>query len=160
MQGRFGDEWHFRHEDKPSRRLAMQGMAVLAALAGLWMAGCGGSEGPSTIPVSGKVTLNGEPLTSGEVAFVPKEGDGTRRPGIGRIEEDGTFVLMSHSKEGVEPGDYKVVVYPVASDDGGEKKDAATISPIPEKYRKTETTDLEATVDASTKDEELAFDLK
>jgi len=105
--------------------------------------------------------LNGQPLSSGEVAFVPKEGGGVHRPGIGRLEEDGTFVLLSWGKEGVEPGDYKVVIYPVPSETtDGDKKDAATSSPIPEKYQSAATTEFEETVDESAKDKVYEFDLQ
>jgi hypothetical protein len=36
--------------------------------------GCGGSEGPLRVPVSGSVLLDGQPLTSGVVRFIPQEG--------------------------------------------------------------------------------------
>ncbi len=39
--------------------------------------GCGRAEGPKTAVVSGKVTLNGTPLESGQINFVPSDGVGT-----------------------------------------------------------------------------------
>jgi len=38
--------------------------------------GCGRSEGPKTATVSGKVTLNGAPLESGAINFLPADGVG------------------------------------------------------------------------------------
>lgn len=38
--------------------------------------GCGRAEGPKTAVVSGKVTLNGAPLESGQIIFVPGDGVG------------------------------------------------------------------------------------
>jgi hypothetical protein len=132
----------------------------LVALVVLWNAGCGGdSDSPNTVRVSGKVTLNGQPLTSGEVVFIPKEGGGLHRPGIGQLDDDGTFVLMSFGKEGIEPGDYKVIVRPLPAEDG-DKKDAVVTSPIPEKYQSAESSGFEETVDESDKGKVFEFDLK
>ena len=40
--------------------------------------GCGGgSKGPLTAVVSGKVTLDGEPLADGSINFIPADGKGT-----------------------------------------------------------------------------------
>jgi hypothetical protein len=128
--------------------------------------GCGENYGaPASVPVKGRITIKGEPLEGGaEVAFVPKDQGGDRRPGIGRVNDDGTYVLTSHSVfgDGVEPGDYKVIVYPVAPESQDtEKKDAGIVeSPIPEKYRKPESTTLETSVDEEDKGADFDFDLE
>ena len=49
-------------------------LSLLACLA-LGLAGCGGGGGP-TGTVSGKVTVDGEPLETGFIQFTPKDGSG------------------------------------------------------------------------------------
>ena len=52
------------------------------------------------VPVSGKVLIDGKPLTHGYVRFAP---DGSR-PSMGRLDENGNFRLTCY-----EPGDGAVV---------------------------------------------------
>jgi hypothetical protein len=59
---------------------------ILPLCALVWAAGCSGSSGVGT--VSGKVTLDGEPLKEGVVRFVPVDGKGQTASGI---VTDGTF---------------------------------------------------------------------
>jgi hypothetical protein len=61
-------------------------------------AGCGASEGPGTriVPVKGKVTFKGQPLTKGVIKFRPVD---QGREASGTIQRDGTFVLSTF-KEG------------------------------------------------------------
>jgi len=42
----------------------------------LAVGGCGGTDGPQTYDVSGKVTFDGTPLPQGEIAFRPTDGKG------------------------------------------------------------------------------------
>jgi hypothetical protein len=109
------------------------------------------------------VTLNGAPLTSGEVAFVPKEGGGKHRAGIGQLDNEGMFALSSYGNEdGVEAGAYRVIIRPLAEETaGGDKKDAVPVaSPIPEMYRSPETSGFEETIDASSKGKIFEYNLK
>ena len=50
--------------------------------------GCGDGR-PERVPVAGVVLIDGEPLTSGNIKFVPKDG----RPSAGKIGPDGRFNL-------------------------------------------------------------------
>ena len=52
--------------------------------------GCGQS-GPDVAPVSGRITLDGRPLASADVAFQP---DGAQRASSGRTDADGRYELM------------------------------------------------------------------
>ncbi len=148
------------------RREMRSGVAVRSCAAFLWSAGCGGNpEAPPTVPVRGRITVKGEPLAGGaEVAFVPKEKGGKHRPGIGTVNDDGTYVLTSYGVfgDGVEPGDYKVIVYPVAPESKDtEKKEAGPVaSPIPDKYRTAEATPLEVTVEPEDKGTDFDYDLE
>jgi hypothetical protein len=66
------------------------------------IAGCGSS----TASVTGSVTIDGTPVTSGRVVF-HKEG---QAPAIANIEGDGTFELAIANSKGLQPGHYKITV--------------------------------------------------
>lgn len=106
-------------------RLAMNapGSKVLAlVLSGLLLllTGCGGQDNVgATIPVSGKVLLDGKPLTTGTVNYVPDAAKGNKLQGIvvGPIA-NGEYQLQTSSvtmnKAGAPPGWYKVTVQTMA----------------------------------------------
>jgi hypothetical protein len=54
------------------------------------VAGCG-EGGPEIAPVNGRVTLDGRPLASADVAFQPDE---SQRASAGRTDADGRYQLM------------------------------------------------------------------
>jgi hypothetical protein len=82
------------------------------------VAGCGGKQGASMSPVSGKVTVDGQPVTSGQVTFIPdvvaKEASSTQTPGLstGQIGSDGSYKISTAGKNGAPLGQYKVTVTP------------------------------------------------
>ena len=63
------------------------------------LAGCGGDSGPVTAPVSGKVTLDGEPLAGAVVNFGVEDFVGS-----GKTGSDGTYSL----DQGAALGENKV----------------------------------------------------
>jgi hypothetical protein len=66
--------------------------------------GCGGNS-PDIAPVSGKVLVDGQPLTEGMVRTLPKSGRGAK----GMIQPDGTFALGTLSQDdGATVGTHKV----------------------------------------------------
>src|SRR4051794_18550874 len=67
---------------------------LLAACAGCGAKGAGTL--PNLIPVKGKVTFKGQPLTKGTVHFEPDDYGG---PAAGQLQADGSFVLTT-AKEG------------------------------------------------------------
>jgi hypothetical protein len=69
---------------------------TLFLIAILIIAGCSKS-GPDLAPVSGRVTLDGQPIVSTDVTFEP---DGRKSPSVGRTDKDGRYVLGY--KRGVE----------------------------------------------------------
>jgi len=81
------------------------------------VSGCGGEsqpELPRTVPVSGKVVLNGEPLASAAVQFL-SIGNTAGSDGRGTTDESGTYQLKQvGGATGVPPGEYKVVVSQLA----------------------------------------------
>lgn len=83
-------------------------IVLLLTLSTAW--GCGGSDSTpaQTIPVKGKVTYKGQPVTSGRVVFEP---EGRGREAHGEIMPDGTYELTSFNQgDGVPTGDYRVSV--------------------------------------------------
>ena len=87
----------------PARHLPYS--VLLLAVAAL--PACGPS-GPRPVPVSGTVTVDGQPMAGASVMFMPQaEG----QPGVGLTDEAGKFRLTSGSSQaGVMPGSYKVTV--------------------------------------------------
>jgi len=89
--------------------LFLAGIAAIGFL-GL-LAGCGSSSGnlPPLAPVSGKVTLDGNPLPRGTVTFIPDESKGTKGPtAVGQIGPDGQFTLRTAQNAGAVLGHHKV----------------------------------------------------
>jgi hypothetical protein len=91
-------------------RRTITGWAVrLICCAPLLLAGCAREVGP-LFPVQGIVTLNGKPLSNGEVVFVPVEED-ARGPTLrGTIQSDGSYTLRTGNKAGAPAGQYRVAV--------------------------------------------------
>ena len=88
---------------------------ILCAWGLLTLAGCGGLK---LVPVSGKVTQAGKPLTGGAVSFVPdaSRGNKARLSCMGRIGPDGRYelttsgVTRSETGKGAPLGWYKVTL--------------------------------------------------
>ena len=79
---------------------------VIPTLAMLVLLGC--SDGrPARVAVSGKVLIDGQPLTQGIVQFVP---DGSR-PSAGKLDQEGRFTLTCYDgDDGIVPGTHRVMV--------------------------------------------------
>ena len=84
---------------------------VLVALGcfACWGCGTAGGGAPAAlIPVKGKVTYKGQPVTQGRIRFEP---DGYGRPATGQIKPDGTFELTTQKPgDGVVAGHHRVTV--------------------------------------------------
>ncbi len=116
---------------------------------------CGCSEQteprPRTIPVTGKVTIGGKPLTKGTVTFQPLNSGSQerRRPAISEIDANGVYRIGTFSTgDGALPGDYQVVITSFENDPTAEEYDAGAkrISAIPERYSNAITSGLLAQV--------------
>jgi hypothetical protein len=111
-----------------SRFLFVPRSPLVLLLGAALAAGCGGSS-VKLVPVSGKVTVGGQPVTSGQVSFLPvTEGEGVNAkasagsaPALGQIEPSGEYKLFTNGKEGAPPGKYKVTVTPSMVPSGGTK---------------------------------------
>lgn len=109
------------------------------ALTSAAVIGCGSEA--AKVPVRGKVTFKGQPLTDGTVTFVAQ---GSGVTAAGAIKPDGTYELHSGKPgAGIAPGNYKVSIAPAFYDPttGSPPKFAA-------RYQDPETSGLQADVKA------------
>lgn len=106
------------------RSSILRGLA-LVLLAGVCLSESGCSERTKTRPdypaqVRGTISLEDRPLPSGTVTFIPdKEENEGGRPGIARIESDGSYRVGNANPDkpaGLPPGKYKVTVMTMAPD--------------------------------------------
>ncbi|WDI43742.1 carboxypeptidase-like regulatory domain-containing protein [Bremerella sp. P1] len=87
--------------------------------------GCGVDE---LRPVSGIVTLDGEPLGGADIIFVPQESGYTNASA--RTNGNGMYELFYINGEGTAPGSYKVVISKSNESQRGE------IETVPAKYNR------------------------
>jgi hypothetical protein len=81
------------------------------------LVGCGSGE--RYAPVSGVVTLNGEPLADAKLIFEPIGGEGgvgAGKPSYGRTDENGRYTVSSPiaNKEGAAVGEHRVRIVTVS----------------------------------------------
>src|SRR5262249_45178846 len=116
----------------------------LLILLPLFAVGCTKSGVGKVVPVSGKVTFNGVPLTGGNVSCMPEESVGTGTPPkytpSGLIKEDGSYELTTDTKKGAPPGKYRVAVN--TSFPGAQGNPV----PIPPRYTNAASSDLRVEV--------------
>lgn len=119
----------------------------------LWVLGCLlvlGCSGPDAT-VGGRVTFEGEALTSGTVIFKPVAGGAT---GYSEIEVDGTYEIRTGSAAGLVPGEYVVMVdgtEPPMTDElvrteSGELMESTGSNTLPDVYLDPDRSPLKATV--------------
>jgi len=125
-----------------TRGLAAVAGAFIASAIMLFLCGCGPS---GWAQVEGRVTLDGEPLGSGTVVFLTAG----QSSGVGMIGPDGTYTVMTGSRKGMEPGDYRVTVTAFdapAPTPPGEPPMPPLITPL--KYNNVEASGLSAQISA------------
>lgn len=92
------------------RTLVRVGCAVKALIICLLLcAGCGKEDGPTYAKVTGKVTLDGKPVQSGTVYFMPSGGT-EGGAAIGRIDKEGNYTLTGPRGKGIVIGSHKVAL--------------------------------------------------
>jgi hypothetical protein len=143
---------------------------LLALGAAILLAGCGGDPNkPPLGKVSGTVTYNGKPVTSGSVIFTPVAGQGaeTGQVATGQLESDGSYTMTTFDfGDGVVLGQHVVTVEARGEDINrlNQPKPDGTIAYIlpkpivPPKYTSPATSPLRYTVEAGGKTIDL--DLK
>jgi len=118
---------------------------VASCLAIAFVMGCGGTNRPETVPISGLVTFNGEPVNGATVTFYPENG----RPASGRTDSEGVYQLTTFEpNDGALPGTHRVAIIKTTSSTPSNSPDElATIERIiPEKYASEASSGLAATV--------------
>jgi hypothetical protein len=109
------------------------------------LAGCGGVYDSS---VSGTVTLDGNPVTRGTVAYNPVQSGPSA---YARIDEDGSYTVRTGREEGLPAGEYQVTV--IANEPPAVRQTAQGGPPPPGRpitppwYRTKQTSGLRFTVD-------------
>lgn len=100
---------------------------LLLSVCTLSLFGCGsGLEELPVAYVTGKVTLNGEPVTSGRIFFYPvaeseSGGSKTGKPAQGELATDGSYELSTYGRDdGAVPGKHYVTVLEAAESSKGE----------------------------------------
>jgi hypothetical protein len=94
---------------------------VVAFVAVLVALGCGsGGTKLNLVPASGKITLDGAPMATGIVTFLPEDSNQKFSPT--GIIENGTYKLTTDGKDGAPVGKYKVGVSPHSMGMGADAK--------------------------------------
>ncbi len=133
-------------------RLIWLGVRMAALAVGVAaLVGCGGNGRPKTVPISGRVTIDGQPPgESGKLFFTctqPAEGY-ANRPASGSFDVDGNYRVMSwEPDDGLVPGHYTVNLMPADM----------SATKIPTKYHQSGTSGLE--VDVPIDDGPITFDI-
>ena len=126
--------------------------------------GCGGASGPpkaKLYPVSGKVMVNGKPLTGCSIVFsTATPAAGASAGYSGELDSDGNFTLSDpeDGRKGAAVGKYKVTftVSPEAAKEAMMKSSGrgagpgyeATSAPFPKKYASAKTSPKQVEVKA------------
>lgn len=127
---------------------------LVAAVGVVLLAGCGPSR-PTTLPVRGTVTLDGQPVEGAQVMLVPDEGG---RPGQGITDGAGRFTIGTFTaSDGALPGRHAVTVVlrrvsGVSTDPDGLEGDIQPGGPqiewlVPRRYSDPKTSGLTAEVE-------------
>ncbi len=130
----------------------------------LAISACASEEPRGT--VTGKVSVNGVPLSEGTIYF---ENTSKGVALTGQIKADGSFTLASHQGAGLVVGTYQVAISPEAmlmsADEiplvgkNPRKPNDVKKSPLPEKFYKTSTSKLTAEIKSGS-NPPINFDLK
>ena len=126
------------------------GRVFIALMVCLTFAGCGGPEGPTLVPVSGKVLLDGEPVAGALVQFIPTSGPSSG----GQTDDNGEFTLTGPgNRPGAVVGSFTVTVGCPFNPSQGSSSDGSTEAPestvtcsVPDKYSDLATSDVHAEI--------------
>jgi hypothetical protein len=105
-------------------------VAWASLILALFLTGCG-SDGPDRGVVTGKVTLNGQPLEDADVEFQPDEGS----PSYGMTDDRGHYDLMyTRDKRGAMIGEHTVRITTSTTDTDVRGNEVAVPQRVPPKY--------------------------
>ena len=140
---------------------------LLACIAtAIFAAGCGqGSNAPVTVPVTGKVTLGGEPVAAAIVSLTPTAGSADAVPAQATTNESGEFEVQSvfnqgrDTQAGMTPGEYTLTVTKLEQLPAQTQITRAPKNLLPKQYESTASSNLKATISVDG-DNVIAVDLK
>lgn len=118
-------------------RLFSNVLTVLTILPVLGMVGCGQQTGPELAVVTGKITLDGQPLPRVNLRFVPEQPGGS--PSFGGTNDNGQYkLLFTAQRTGAMLGKHQVQIEPAepATDENGKPLPGIPVVKLPKKYRK------------------------
>lgn len=134
---------------------------VSFAILFMGLVGCGESVKkvalPDTVPVTGSVMLDGSPLESAVVTFIPT-GQTKGTDCVGVTDDSGNYTLTQlRGKEGAPPGEYRVVisqlkrgdgtaVVPTGEDNKAEGTEGIAVESVPPRYSSMAESTLKAVV--------------
>ncbi len=95
-----------------NRRLIISRSCLLLVVSAALGAGCNPHSAPPMAPVKGKVTLDGQPVTAGQVSLIPTDSKDTAGLSSGNIGADGSYEIHTAGAAGAPLGKYKVTVTP------------------------------------------------
>jgi hypothetical protein len=116
----------------------MRRSLTFLALALPLAAGCGRG---GVVPVSGRVTLNGQPLANVHVSFQPVAVGKDLNPGGGSYaitDADGRFTLrlVEGDTAGAMVGNHRVEITPRNSDDDIDRRGKGAVTGVPARYNR------------------------
>jgi len=113
----------------------MRTFLLLLAISPLFLAGCKPPP-PNTIPVTGVVTIDGQPLVGANVSFFA-QGDTQGRGGMGQTDAEGRFTVHLFNTQSTEKGhpglfagEYKVIISKLVNPDGTPFIASEDVAPI------------------------------
>jgi hypothetical protein len=145
------------------KKVTREGVAPLilaAACLSLGQAGCGDPYGVGpTVPVVGKVTVDGQPVKAGTISFRPDKSKGNTsvHEPYGEIDAEGNYKLFTGKKAGAPVGWYKVAVF------AGEPVEVGNLSGQAKWYANPKDASADTsglTIEVVAKPEPGAYDLK
>jgi len=139
------------------------GLASIVALVAVglsmgWDAKLSSSFGPSLVKVTGSVTYNGKPVSTGYIQTAPAEGN--FRGALGPLDENGNFELSTHIQGSLTKGAY-AGIHKFAVVAGESKPGQFAPTPIvPTKVFDILTTDLRISVSRDPAKNQFKIDLQ
>ena len=129
-------------------------LAITLITAVAMLVGCADSDRPKTVPISGRVTIDGQPPGEfGKLFFTPTQAaEGyVKRPASGSFDPEGNYRIMSwEPDDGLVPGHYTVNIAPVDMQ----------ATKVPQKYHQSDTSGLEVEVSPDQRQVEYNVDIR